>query len=183
MTDVGEIASVQGSDAMAALLYEEMHRLARRERWHAGRPDTMQTTAIMHEAYLKLYKHEGWASREHFLGTAVTTMRHVLVNAARARMAEKRGSGMRALPLEAALENLPEDTRDAEMLRLNEALTELATLDPKLAKLVDCRFFAGMSNEEAALLLGVTERTVHRWWTQARAWLHSEMAAPERAVV
>jgi RNA polymerase sigma factor (TIGR02999 family) len=159
---------------MAAALYDELHRLAQRERWRAGRPDTLQTTAVMHEAYLKLYKRDGWQSREHFLGAAVTAMRHLLVDAARARLAAKRGSGESALPISAA-EDVAEAREDEEILRLSDALKGLAEMDPKLAKLVDCRFFAGMTDSESAEVLGVTDRTVQRWWTQARAWIHSEL--------
>jgi RNA polymerase sigma factor (TIGR02999 family) len=160
---------------MMVVLYDELHRLAQRERWHAGRPDTLQTTAVMHEAYLRLFKRSEWGSREHFLGTAVTTMRHILIDAARARLAVKRGSGMSDLPLEEAERGAADLQQDEEMIRLGDALQGLAQLDPNLAKLVDCRFFAGMSNDESAQVLGVTDRTVQRWWTQARAWLHSEL--------
>lgn len=159
---------------MIAALYDELHRLAQRERWHAGRPDTLQTTAIMHEAYLKLHKRDGWGSREHFLGAAVTTMRHLLVDAARARLAAKRGAGVSNLPIESA-RDVPAEAEDTTIVRLGDALKDLAEFDPKLAKLVDCRFFAGMTDAESAQLLGVTDRTVQRWWSQARAWIHSEL--------
>jgi RNA polymerase sigma factor (TIGR02999 family) len=161
------------SDAMMAALYGELHRLAQRERWRAGRPDTLQTTAVMHEAYLRLYKRDGWESREHFLGAAVTAMRHLLVDAARARLTAKRGGGEANLPLE--VENLAAPADDATLVRLGDALADLARVDPKLAKVVDCRFFAGMSDAEAASVLGITDRTVQRWWVQARAWIHSEL--------
>lgn len=155
-------------------LYDELHRLAQRERWRAGRPDTLQTTAVMHEAYLRLYQRDGWASREHFLGAAVTAMRHLLVDAARARLTAKRGSGAGTLPIEAA-RDVAMTEEDATIVRLGDALGDLARVDPRLAKLVDCRFFAGMSDAEAARVLGITDRTVQRWWVQARAWIHSEL--------
>ncbi len=159
---------------MIAELYDELHRLAQRERWRAGRPDTLQTTAVMHEAYLKLYNHRDWQSREHFLGAAVTAMRHLLVDAARARLAAKRGQGESELPLD-ALGDVAETQEDEDVVRLGDALKDLARLDPKLAKLVDCRFFAGMTDSESARVLGVTDRTVQRWWVQTRAWIHSEL--------
>lgn len=159
---------------MMAALYDELHRLAKRERWRAGRPETLQTTAVMHEAYLKLYNNAHWRSREHFLGAAVTAMRHLLVDAARARLAAKRGSGVAALPLDAAHDQNAEQ-EDEQVVQLGDALNDLAAMDPKLAKLVDCRFFAGMTDSESAQVLGVTERTVQRWWVQARAWIHSEL--------
>ena len=176
-TDIGVENTFDGatSDEMMAALYDELRRLAQRERWKAGRPDSWQTTQIMHEAYLKLYKRESWASREHFLGAAVTTMRHILIDAARARLAAKRGGGEGPLPLDDAKQIADDDAEDRNLVRLGDALRDLATLDPKLAKLVDCRFFAGLSDGEAAKLLGVSDRTVQRWWGQARAWIHSEL--------
>lgn len=162
------------SDEMMAALYEELRRLAQRERWKAGRPDSWQTTQIMHEAYLKLYRHENWGSREHFLGAAVTTMRHILIDAARARLAAKRGGGAGALPLDEA-KQVADETEDRTLVRLGDALQDLAGLDPKLAKLVDCRFFGGLSDGEAARVMGVSDRTIQRWWVQARAWIHSEL--------
>ena len=163
------------SDAMMATLYNELHRLAQRERWNAGRPDSLQTTAIMHEAYIKLHKVDNWQSRQHFLGAAVTAMRHVLVDAARSRFTAKRGSGESALPLDAAMDVADGDMEDLNLMRLGDALQDLAQMDPKLAKIVDCRFFAGLTDAEAAHVLGVTDRTVQRWWAQARAWIHSEL--------
>lgn len=163
------------SDAMMATLYHELHRLAQRERWNAGRPDSLQTTAIMHEAYIKLHRVENWESRQHFLGAAVTAMRHVLVDAARSRFAAKRGSGERPLPIEAAGDVPDADIEDANLVKLGDALKDLAQIDPRLAKTVDCRFFSGLSEAETAQILGVSDRTVQRWWAQARAWLHSEL--------
>lgn len=174
-TPLEENFSGASSDELMAALYEEMHRLAQRERWKAGRPDSWQTTQIMHEAYLKLYRHESWASREHFLGAAVTTMRHILIDAARARLAAKRGGGASDLPLDEAKQVAEGEVEDRELVRLGDALHDLAALDPKLAKLVDCRFFAGLSDGEAAKVMGVSDRTIQRWWVQARAWIHREM--------
>lgn len=174
-TPIGNNLEGATSDELMAALYDELHRLAQRERWSAGRPDSLQTTAIMHEAYLKLYNHQHWSSREHFLGAAVTTMRHILVDAARARLAIKRGSGERALPIEAAMDVADPGKGDAELIRLDEALQGLAEVDPKLARLVDCRFFGGLTDGEAAKVLGVSDRTIQRWWISARAWIHSEM--------
>lgn len=165
------------SGELMAALYDELHRLAQRERWSAGRPDSLQTTAIMHEAYLKLYTHDHWASREHFLGAAVTTMRHILVDAARARLAIKRGSGERGLPLEAAKDvaDRLDSGSDTDLIRLDDALRDLAAINPNFAKLVDCRFFGGLTDGEAAKVMGVSDRTIQRWWVSARAWIHSEL--------
>lgn len=171
----GEDFAGASSDELMTALYDELHRLARRERWSAGRPDSLQTTAIMHEAYLKLYTRENWASRAHFLGAAVTTMRNILVDAARARLAIKRGSGERGLPLEAAKDVADGAGSDRDLVRLDDALRDLAEINPNLAKLVDCRFFGGLTDGEAAKVMGVSDRTIQRWWISARAWIHSEL--------
>lgn len=165
------------SEEMIAALYADLRKIARRERWSAGSPQTWQTTAVMHEAYLKLHERDGWESREHFLGVAATAMRHILIDAARARLAAKRGGGEGNLPLEAADRVAAENGGDREIVRLGDALRDLAELDPQLAKLVDCRFFAGLDENETARLMGVSDRTVRRWWTQARAWIHRELEA------
>lgn len=164
------------SAELMAELYDELHQLASRERWRAGRPDTLQTTAVLHEAYLKLYTREKWGSRQHFVGAAVTTMRNLLVDAARARMAAKRGSGTSDLPMETARDIPADDLADGELIELGDALERLGRMNPDLAKVVDLRFFGGMTDRESAEMLGVTDRTVQRWWTQARAWIHSEIA-------
>ena len=160
---------------LIAVLYEDLRRTARRERWHAGSPNTLQTTAILHEAYLKLHKQQIWQSREHFLSVAATAMRYILVDAARARLAAKRGSGGGKLPIEAALDVPAETPTDEQVVRLGEALSDLAAFDSQLSQLVDCRFFAGFDEIETARLMGVSDRTVRRWWVQARAWIHREL--------
>lgn len=163
------------TDSIVEALYDDLRHIAQRERFHAGSPQTLQTTAIIHEAYLKLHKRDGWESREHFLGTAATAMRHVLVDAARARLSAKRGSGQRP----AAVDGERQDAalaEDRELVALGEALRDLAQLDPELAKLVDCRFFAGFDECETGTVMGISERTVRRRWAQARAWIHRELA-------
>ncbi len=173
--DIAGTIDLPPLEGMAAALYDDMHRIAQRERRRAGLPETWQTTAVLHEAYLKLYRKTDWESREHFLGTAAKAMRHVLINAARARLTGKRGAGNAPLRIEAAGEG-PALAEDMDIVRLGEALRALEAIDPDLAKLVDCRFFAGLDERETARVLGVTDRTVRRWWVQARAWLHREMA-------
>ena len=163
------------TDELIATLYNELHVIARREHFRAGSPQTLQATALIGEAYIKLQKREGWESRSHFLGCAATAIRHILIDSARARMTGKRDAEVesytRSLDVAAAV---PED---GEIVRLGDALKALAEIDPKLAQVVDCRFFAGLDEAETAQVLGVSARTVRRWWTQARAWLHLEMAA------
>jgi RNA polymerase sigma factor (TIGR02999 family) len=164
-----------GADALIATLYDELKSIARREHYRAGGGHTLQTTALISEAYLKLNRRDGWESEKHFLGCAATAIRHILIDAARARMAAKRGVPEYAFTesLDSLAAAAPEDE---EVVRLGDALRRLAELDPNLAQLIDCRFFAGMTEEETAKVLGVSDRTVRRWWLQARAWVHREMA-------
>ena len=159
-----------------APLYQALHKAARRERFRAGSPDTLQTTAVLHEAYVRLSDKKGWHSRDHFLAVASTTMRYVLVDAARARLTDKRGSGVRALPLESADDASTDDQADTQLVQLGDALDELAGFDPELARLVDCRFFTGLTEQETAQVLGISDRTVRRRWRQARAWIHQAIA-------
>jgi RNA polymerase sigma factor (TIGR02999 family) len=164
---------------MIAALYAELRAIARRERWSAGSPQTLQTTAILHEAYIKLSRQDDWQCRAHFLGAAATAMRHILIDAARARLAAKRGGGAGNLPLDAADRVPAEDVEDHNLIRLGDALRDLAEIDPQLSQIVDCRFFAGLHEVQTAQLMGVSDRTVRRWWTQARAWIHRELEAAE----
>jgi RNA polymerase sigma factor (TIGR02999 family) len=163
------------TDSIVEALYDDLRQIAQRERFHAGSPQTLQTTAVIHEAYLKLHRRDGWESREHFLGTAATAMRHVLVDAARARLSAKRGNGERPLPIDkSGSDNV--SAEDRQLVALGDALRDLAELDPELAKLVDCRFFAGFDECETGTVMRISERTVRRRWAQARAWIHRELA-------
>ena len=161
------------ADDYVALLYDELRVIARREHYRAGSPQTLQATALIGEAYIKLQRRDGWESKSHFLGCAATAMRHILIDAARARLAVKRDAEVesytRSLDVAAAA------PQDGELIRLGDAIKALSNLDPKLAQVIDCRFFAGMDEIETAAVLGVSERTVRRWWTQARAWVYREM--------
>lgn len=157
-------------DLLVEKLYDALRQIARRERLRAGRPQTLQTTALISETYVKLADHPGWTSRAHFLATAATAMRHILVDAARARLAQKRGSGKAAESLDEAFDvSAP---GDSDVVRIDEALSELRALDARMASVVECRFFAGYSEEETAQILDVSERTVRRDWVQAKAWLY-----------
>ena len=163
-------------EACARRLYAELRRLARghRARWRGHR--TMNTTAIVHEAYVRLASGEGYASDSHFLRVASRAMRQVLVNYARDRGALKRGGG--ALPL--SLNDAPEaallSREDAEgILDLDRALDRLARMDPRAARTVELRVFGGLTLHEAADALGVSEATVSRDWRRARAWLRGEL--------
>jgi len=160
-------------DTLTQLLYDELHQIATREYRRAGSPNTLQPTALVSEAYIKLQRHAGWRDHNHFLASAVTAMRHILIDAARARMTAKRKAQRESLTL--ALDVIAHDSDDQELVSLNDALLALAAVDPRLAKVVECRFFAGLSERETAGVLGVSERTALRWWNQARAWIHAEL--------
>ncbi|MBK8374183.1 MAG: sigma-70 family RNA polymerase sigma factor [Sphingomonadales bacterium] len=164
------------TDALIESLYGELRAIARREHYRAGSPQTLQTTALINEAYMKLRKRDTWESQSHFLGCAATAIRHILIDAARARLASKRDAPTYSYTqsLDSLAAAVPEDE---QVVRLGDALGNLSKLDPNLAKVVDCRFFAGMDERETADILGVTDRTVRRWWVQARAWIHNEMEA------
>jgi RNA polymerase sigma factor (TIGR02999 family) len=161
------------------IFYQDIRRLARRERRRVSAGVTLQTTALVHEAYIKLHASPEFNNREHFLRAAALAMRHVLVTHARERLAAKRGGGEMPVPLEDAPE-VPVDD-DAVLLEINEALERLAKINPRLAYVVECRFFAGFDDAETAIALGLTDRTVRRDWIKARAWLSRELG--QRAAI
>lgn len=157
------------------LVYDELRRIARRQ-LRAERPDhTLNTTSLVHEAYLKLVDQTRaqWRDRVHFFAVASQAMRRILVDHARKHLAAKRGGHQQRVPLEAAA--LAVDERAEMLLALDEALTDLARLDERLSRVVECRFFGGLSEEDTAEALGVTARTVRRDWVKAKGWLHAEI--------
>jgi RNA polymerase sigma factor (TIGR02999 family) len=173
--DDPESASVASlADQLIPLFYEDLKRMAHRERGRVGAGATLQTTALVNEAYMKLRGSQGWNNDAHFIRAAALAMRHALVNHAIARLSGKRGDGAPHLPITAAFDVAIED--DASLLALNEALGRLAKESLRLAQVVECRYFAGYDDAETALALGISERTVRRDWTLARAWLHRELA-------
>ena len=151
------------------LLYEDVSRLAHRERRRVRAGETLQTTALIHEAYLKLLRSSHFNDRAHFLRAAALAMRHILVNHARDRLAAKRGGGAQIETLEDELDVGLEE--DCSVVEVHEALDQLASFDERLAQVVECRFFAGYTEQDTAAALGLTERTVRRDWAKARAWL------------
>ena len=168
-------AALDSAADLVRILYDELHRIAVREHRRAGNPMTLQPTALIGEVYVRMLNRSAWESKSHFLGCAATAMRHILVDAARARLAAKRGGQRESLTgVLAAL--AAEAADDEEMVRLGDALGALAEHDPQLARLVECRFFVGLDERETAEVLGVTDRTVRRWWVRARAWIYAEMA-------
>jgi len=167
-------------DELFPLVYRELSELAHRlrRRWRGDL--TLNTTALIHEAYLKLADRPLRAdSRAHFLAVAATAMRHILINYARDRRAVKRGGAADVLPLDetAFVPRQPLlSTRQAEeLLALDEALHALEQIDPRQSRIVECRFFGGMTVEETAAVLGISPRTVKRDWTVAQAWLARRM--------
>jgi RNA polymerase sigma factor (TIGR02999 family) len=175
VADIGAPPEVkQTAEQLMPLFYEEVRQAARRERRRVGAGETLQTTALIHEAYLKLHRSTGFKDDTHFLRAAALAMRHSLINYARDRIAAKRGSGAFVVPLEDAPE--AELAIEEELLEVNDALARLAKLNLRLAQVVECRFFAGYGDEETAKALGMTDRTVRRDWIKARAWLRREMS-------
>ena len=164
-------------DEFFPVVYEELRRIAHRELRHERTGHTLGTTALVHEAYLRLAHLDRirWKSRAHFLAVAAQAMRRVLVDYAVARRAQKRGGGHVPDSLDDAVAIAGE--RSEELLALDEALQRLQSLDEQHARIVECRFFGGMSIEETAEALGVSPATVKRGWTMARAWLNRELSA------
>lgn len=169
------------ADDLVPLFYNELRAIARRTRAKVGSGLTLQTTALVNEAYLKLRDGRGWNDDAHFLCAAALAMRHVLVNHAQARLAAKRGAGAEHLPLTAADHVAGEP--DEMLITLNDALTRLAAQTPRLAQVVECRYFGGFDEPATARALQVSERTVRRDWVLARAWLHRELQLPHSSNV
>jgi RNA polymerase sigma factor (TIGR02999 family) len=164
-------------DRLVPLMYQELRAIAHR-RLAAGAPGgTLSTTALVHEAYLKLVDQSrtSWSDRAHFLALAATAMRHILVDRAKARGALKRGGDeRRRISLDD--EEIGVDDQPEAILELDEAMHRLAELEPRLARVVECRFFGGLTEEEIATALGITVRTVQRDWSKARMLLHRALA-------
>lgn len=158
---------------LVPLMYADLRRAAHQLRRRSG-PEALDTTELVHEAWLKLRNAEDFADRGHFLRAAALAMRHVLVNHVRDRSAAKRGGGAS----HRSLEELPPLLLpvDERLLEVNAALDRLARLSPRLAQVVECRYFAGYGDQETAAALGLTDRSVRRDWVKARAWLRRELA-------
>lgn len=164
------------AEELVALLYDELRALARQELACERRQHTLQPTALVHEAYLRLVGKDGgtFESRAHFFGAAASAIRRVLVDHARRRARAKRGGGRVQHSLDALEPAQP--IPDAELLGLDAALARLALLDPLKARIVELRFFAGMTVDELARALELSEATVRRHWRMARAWLRGELS-------
>jgi RNA polymerase sigma factor (TIGR02999 family) len=171
--------SVAAADELFALLYDELREIAHRQRRRWRGDDTLQTTALVHEAFLKLVDQERIPaeSRAHFLAVAARAMRHILCNYARDRRAQKRGGAIEHVALDESGGDAPDNSSSEPsevLVALDEALRRLEQVDPRKSKVVECRFFGGLTIEETAAALGVSPRTVKRDWLVAQAWLHRE---------
>lgn len=159
------------------VFYGQLKHIARRSRARMGAGYTLQTTALVHEAYLRLGQSRGFADDAHFLRAAALAMRHALINHAEARLASKRGGGALHVTLSHATDFAIES--DEGLAALGVALQRLASEMPRLADVVECRFFGGYGEEDTAQALGISLRTVQRDWLKARAWLFREMGGTD----
>jgi RNA polymerase sigma factor (TIGR02999 family) len=162
-------------DRLIPLIHDELHRLAHRYMVHERAGHTLQTTALVNEAYMRLVDASRipWQDRAHFFAISANLMRRILVEFARARGYQKRGGNVVQVELDEA--RIPSPKRGADVVAVDDALKSLATFDERQAKVVELRFFGGLSEEETAEVLGVSTRTVKRDWVVAKAWLLREM--------
>jgi RNA polymerase sigma factor (TIGR02999 family) len=165
----------EARDALISVVYGELRRLARRHLWRERPDHTLQSAALVNEAYLRLVRQDvpQWQNRAHFFGVAAQLMRHILVDHARNRAAGKRGGGAPRLALDPEL--APAQNPEIDLVALDGALDKLTALDPKQGRLIELRFFGGLSIEETAVVLGFSPATVKREWATARAWMRREL--------
>ena len=165
----------EAESKLIPLVYNELRRMADRYMRREREDHTLQTTALVHEAYFKLVEQHSvnWQSRAHFFGIAAQVMRRVLIDHARGHVRDKRGGGQQNVPLDEALIYSPE--RSSAFIELDRALDHLAALDARQAKIVELRFFGGLTVEEVADILAISPKTVKRDWSVAKAWLHGEL--------
>jgi RNA polymerase sigma factor (TIGR02999 family) len=175
------VAWSNGDEAALAtlvpIIYEELRRLAKFHMRRERTEHTLQTTALVHEAYLKLIaqKSTNWQNRTHFFAVSAQSMRRILVDMARARKRQRRGGGAEILSLEEGLIFLPE--RASQLVALDDALQELERFDSQKSRVVEMRFFGGLTLEEISEVLKISPQTAHREWSRARAWLYSRFSA------
>jgi len=161
-------------EQLTPIVYEELRQLAKRYMRQERPGHTLQSTAIVHEAFLRLVNQNvEWNSRAHFFAIAAKMMRRILVDHARSRGASKRGAGITPVPLDERNAITPE--QDVNLVALDEALEHLANIDPQRSRIVELRYFGGLSNEESAEILGISPATVQRQWMGAKAWLYHEL--------
>jgi RNA polymerase sigma-70 factor, ECF subfamily len=184
VTELLAKAGAGNADALAdvfPLVYAELHGLAQRQLRREPDGHTLSPTALVHEAYMRLtgYTRMDWSGRAHFLAVASTAMRRILVEHARGHRSAKRGGVLRRVPIDSV--ELGTEERSEMLVALDEALARLEALDPRQAKVVECRFFGGLTEEETADALGIGLRTAKRDWAKARSWLHREIYAEHSA--
>lgn len=174
---------VATAQRLAPLLLAHLRSHARHARRRLRAGETLCTTALVHEAFLRLQSADGWHGEQHFLRAAALAMRQALVDHARMKLAAKRGGGATLSLEEAGTE--PWWDSDERLVELHEALQRLSLLSPRLTRVVECRFFGGYCERDTARILGVTERTIRRDWLKARAWLYRELGgmAPAPGIV
>ena len=167
----------QALSELLPVVYQELRQLAGRYLRKERPGQTLQATALVHEAYLRLLRDQNlqWKNRAHFLAIAARSMRQILIDRARARQAEKRGGAQRAITLDDQV--LGRDQPSIDLLALEDALKALEALDQKQAEIVELRFFGSLTVEETAEVMGVSPATVKRWWALSKAWLHREMSS------
>jgi RNA polymerase sigma factor (TIGR02999 family) len=167
------------ADELLPLVYHELRKLAAHKMAHELPGQTLQPTALVHEAWLRLVGKENpkFEGRGHFFAAAAEAMRRILVDHARRKRAARHGGGQERVDVEQA--ELAAAAKDDELLAVHDALEKLAVEDRSMAELVKLRFFVGLTNKEAAEILGVSEPTVERWWAFARAWLYREMKSSQ----
>jgi RNA polymerase sigma factor (TIGR02999 family) len=164
----------QAAEELLPLVYEELRKLATQKMAGEAAGQTLQPTALVHEAWLRLVgENHSWANRRHFFSAAAEAMRRILVERARRRRSLKRGRAQERVPLDQI--DIAIETQDSDLLRVHEALEKLAAEDPAKAELVKLRFFIGLRIPEAAKILGLSATTAKRYWTYARAWLYREL--------
>ena len=187
MNDVTQILDrARQGDSLAAsellpLVYQELRRIAAHKMAAEPAGHTLQPTALVHEAWLRLVDKDGQAqfqNRAHFFGAAAEAMRRILIDRARRKQAQKHGAGKEHLDVDDV--EIPAPAEDEELLAVNDALDRFAAVDAQKAELVKLRYFVGMTIEEAAPVLGVSEPTAKRWWAYARAWLFNEIKKSEK---
>jgi RNA polymerase sigma factor (TIGR02999 family) len=183
---VRQLLNSRGPDAdksistLLPLVYDELRRLARNYLRRERPGQTLQATALVHEAYLRLHKAKSpvWKNRTHFLAIAAVSMRQILIERARARHAAKRGGQQARITFDEGLLGADEESSPVDVLAVDDALTRLAAIDPQKARIVELRYFAGSTIEETAEALSIAPATVKRGWTMAKAWLKRELDPP-----
>ena len=174
-----ERGDAKTSEELLPVVYQELRRMAAHKMANEPAGHTLQPTALVHEAWLKLVDspNQSWQNRAHFFGAAAEAMRRLLIARARRKGRQRRGSGAVHLDLDEL--EIASPAPDDQLLALNEALDRFAALEPQQAELVKLRYFVGLKIEEAADVLGISVTTAKRWWAYARAWLFHEMTTPQ----